>query len=300
MADGSQIHMDPSALAKYAMNLSTDSSGPAMQIPEKLADMARLAQHAFFSPSPAGFFAEGALILEVMSQHLSDFHYFVADALRGIACTGLAAATSLATLTNRDIESADNVNAVGFAFGDQVAAPAGYQGDTKTLSQLEAERSPAAASVPMAAREDLSQAALVVGVDQSLTYYHFADGSQVIVLNPGPGYVQTTVVNSAGSEVSVTTTTQSRNNLGELVEVTSRRDGAGTTTTTMTNKSDGSVQVTTTTTSADGKESETSEPVVVKPDAAAPAPEEGPVQQAQDRYHTHGTLDTLARGRYGY
>src|SRR5262249_23625902 len=136
---------------------------------------------SFTQPTDAGAFAEGAVIAGIIMQHVSDFSAFTQDLTNGLRDMGSAAAVIATSYRNGDVESAQDIGVIDFAFGDPTAGkPKGLAGHDRTY--LDDETARAASQMSMAALGN--DAFLTSTVNTSTvnvgytTIYIYEDGSK--------------------------------------------------------------------------------------------------------------------------
>jgi hypothetical protein len=289
MGDAGSVHVDPDALRSYGLELATKGQMQTLHVTEHLSNLAPLIQ-SLTTPTDAGTFAEGAVIAGIMMQAATDFSSFTKELTSGLHYIGSAAAVIATAYRNGDVESAQDISVIDFAFGDPEAnKPAGLKGHDETYSEQAAA---AAANGPQMSMAQLGMDAFItqqINLGYT-TIYIYQDGSERTSTYGMPSEV--TGVNGTTSTVSYTdgqgnvirrsSTTKGMNSAGQQTEVTVDSQGGQTVTTTTTHNSDGSVTVETARPGPDGK-TETSQ-VTTHPGSSS-SNEQGPVQQAEDQYN---------------
>jgi hypothetical protein len=289
MGDAGSVHVDPDALRSYGLELATKGQMQTLKVSEHLSNLAPLIQ-SLTTPTDAGTFAEGAVVAGIMMQAANDFTSFTKELTGGLHYIGSAAAVIATAYRNGDVESAQDISVIDFAFGDPNAAkPDGLKGHDKTYSEQAAE---AAAKGPQMSMASLGMDAFIV---QQInlgytTLYIYQDGSERTSTYGMPSEI--TGVNGTTSTVSYTddagkvvrrsSTTTGTNGAGLQTEVNVEEEAGQKVTTTTTHNSDGSVTVETTRPGPDGKD--TSTKVTTHPHSGTSA-DQGPVQQAENQYN---------------
>jgi hypothetical protein len=300
------VEVDLARLREYALDMMTKGGEPAMKVATATANMAPLIQQAFTTPTDAGYFAEGAVVSGVLAQHMSDFTHFAQDVSKGMQYMGGALGVIALTYQNSDVNAAEDMNLVNFAFGWGGEKPDGYTGDDKTFSELRAEEMSRTGENSMAAVGNPALADYSVS-QYPVSYLHFPDGSAIMTTTAyydeggvTGTVVTTTVTNSAGQVISTSRAVTGRNSSGYPTTIKSQQgtpDGP-TTTTTTTNQGE-TIQVDTTT-SGPGIETQHDTTTVYVGEHADDQEEQGPVEQAQERFDTPGYQDVVEERGLGY
>jgi hypothetical protein len=287
MGDAGSVHVDPDALRSYGLELATKGQMQTLHVIEHIGNLAPLIQ-SLTTPTDAGTFAEGAVIAGIMMQASNDFSTFARELTSGLHFIGSAAAVIATAYRNGDVESAQDIGVIDFAFGDVGAQkPAGLKGHDQTYSEQAME---AAANGPQMSMASLGMDTFIkqtIPLGYS-TIYIYEDGSERILVNgqastvPGvAGSTNTTQITDAnGKVIGTTSTTKGTNSKGQQTEVTVQEQAGQTVTNTTTHNADGSVTVETTRPGPDGKATTTS--VTSHPSTQSTA-DQGPVQQAENQ-----------------
>jgi hypothetical protein len=287
MGDAGSVHVDPDALRKYGWELFSHGQTQAMKVSEHLASVVPLVQ-SLTTPTDAGNFAEGAVIAGILMQATNDFSAFTKDLTTGLMFMGSAAGVIATAYRNGDVESAQSIDVIDYAFGDSTAdKPAGLQGHDKTYSEQAMEQAangpqPSMASLGM---DDFITTTVPLGY---MTIMYYQDGSEKIVgsqysiVDGVDGSTSTvTYTDANGKTVRSTATTKGTNADGRPVTVTKDSQDGQTVTTSTTENADNSITVTTTTQVGDGPPSTTT--TVAHPHTHS-GDAKGPVQQAETDY----------------
>ncbi|MEN3310644.1 MAG: hypothetical protein V7603_6846 [Micromonosporaceae bacterium] len=289
MGDASSVHVDPDALRKYGLELATKGQMQTLHVIEHIGNLAPLVQ-SLTTPTDAGTFAEGAVIAGIMMQASTDFATFARELTSGLHFIGSAAAVIATAYRNGDVQSAQDIGVIDFAFGDPLAhKPAGLKGHDQTYSEQAAE---AAAKAPQMSMAALGMDAFIttrVPLGYS-TIYIYQDGSSRTstygMPSTFPGVAGTTstmaYTDANGKVIGSSSTTKGTNGSGLQTEVSVESQGGQQVTVVSTHNADGSVTVDTTRPGPDGKA--TTATVTTHPHSGSTA-DQGPVQQAENQYN---------------
>lgn len=303
MAD-ENLHVDPQALSNYGLQMLLYSMQAAMPISTNLAQVEVDAAGAFsgISALGAGVFAEGPVMEAAMAKQTAAFTAFASDLAQGIQAIGNAADVCAYAYNNTDVESAEQLNLLGYAFATDPGAkappglPKGVGGTMldQELAGQGGQGLPDALSAP-----DSGTTYQVYGNGQLTTY---PDGSTRMVQtsqvpgDPTSSAAVTTVTGPNGQVLSTTTTktryaaagtettyyrkvvTPGQSVTGADGKPSSAKDTT-VTTETVDNPSGGQV-VKTTTQVGDDKPTTTFTEVPAATSSASPAA--GPLQEAQE------------------
>ena len=215
MASDENLHVDPQALSTYGLHMLLYSAQASIPITTALSQVEVEASGAFsgLSAFSAGVFAEGAVMRAAMAKQQAAFTDFVGDLTRGLQAIGNAADVCAYAYNGTDVESAERMNLLGFAFATDPNAkkPKGLPKKVgETMADQEAEAAASAADQPdVLTNPDGGKTVQVSGVG-SFTYY--PDGSMKKVEGSEiPGNVTasratTTIYGPNGRVLSTTTT----------------------------------------------------------------------------------------------
>lgn len=234
-------------ILKYARDLEMKPTMDLMKAGQPLGPLMGAATSSFAQPIDAetGYFAEGALIMQVLNDGVSDFSHFIQDATKGCTAMGNAACVVADTYAKTDASSADDMSLIDFAF----QMPGAHRPDgiptkligNKTLDQLAKEqqkKQPDAVSMPIGKATAIYPAA-------GVTTYIFPDGSTktVTVTSSANGTKSTTTYSGTnGKPVGPQETTTTERHDGYTT--TTRSEGKGSRTVTK-QYDDGRTEVTT-------------------------------------------------------
>jgi hypothetical protein len=286
MGDAGSVRVDPEALRKYGLEMYLKGPMQTLPVLQSLSKIGPLIQ-SLTRPTDAGTFAEGAVIAGIIMQYVSDFQAFTNDLTNGLRDIGSAAAVTATAYRNGDVESAQDIGVINFAFGDPTAGkPEGLTGHNDTY--LDDASARASAQVSMAALGNDAFITSTVNLGY-MTICIYEDGSEKTI-NSEPsrvagvnGYTDTTTITDAnGKAIRTTTVTTGTDPQGRKVTVNSDEQNGGTSTTRTTQNSDGSITVESTYPGPDGKPVTTS--VTTAPDTGGGS-DAGPVQQTEKQYN---------------
>ncbi|WP_035857281.1 hypothetical protein [Cryptosporangium arvum] len=311
---GDDLSVNASKLGDWAFEMITNSGPAVMPAKMKLAPMAQTASDAFAGlkdAGPAGFFAEGKVMMAGIAKQQAAFERLLEDVRLGLTAIGQAANVCAYTYGTTDWESAEKLNLMGYAFADPTAKePPGLPegvGDTTMFDQ----RVTGEAAIGIDAEADAPGGQSIPVGGGMLTMY--PDGSTRMVRTQtidGIPRSVTTITAPSGTLVSTTTTTYTADKTGRVapslvVEVrpggktvdergnTVRAQDVTTTTRTVT-ADDGKKTITKEIRVGEGKDAPTTkiEVKLDKPTYTAPVPEDrGPVQEAVESFPATTDVD---------
>jgi hypothetical protein len=254
MSGNDSVKVNTTDLRKYGADLAMSGLKATPDVTEALSMVVPLAQ-TFTAMTEAGSFAEGAVIAGMMMQSSSDFGSFTKDLTTGVRYIGSAATVIATGYASGDADSANDINLVGFAFGDYDAkTPPGMKGYQTWTDK--AMQDAANAPQPSYAQLGLTDPMFIQsnfddGVYQVIQY---KDGSQLIIHN-GVSTVQgvdgstqtTTITDGHDKTLSSDTKTYGTDSHGNKVVVTSTNQGGGEIVRSVTtDKATGAITITTT------------------------------------------------------
>jgi hypothetical protein len=255
-----------------------------------------------------GNLPEATNIANILTGYQSQFQQFLGDVSKGITCIANAAAVIGEMYRNGDAENSANLNDVMFAFADPGATkpkdfPAGA--NTKTIADQEAANG--TSNQPQALGDE-SSATQVINPVSGVTIYFFADGSskQITTTTIDGKTTTTTSIYANGAVVSTQTQATYKDSQGNTVRTISQSPGdnpkaVGTSTTTMTTDKNGTTTIQTSTVGADGKTKD-SAPTTVSSGQTSSGndTDEGPIQQAEQKYGSQGGRNYVGDHGMGY
>lgn len=304
MAGDGDLFVEPNAVSKYGMSMQLDAA-KAAPIGVQLSTVEVDASGAFsgLSAFDAGVFAEGPVMRAAMEKQAYAFSAFLGDLTRGMMAIGSAANVCAFAYNATDIEAAEKMNLLGYAFATDPDAkrPDGLPKDAITgETLLEQEMAGQGAPLPDALTNASGGTTANIFNGGYLTTYD--DGSTRMVQTrsdtAGAATSVTTIAAPGGVVLSTTTTKTVYSANGTANEyyrkvVTPGREVADTSgkvkkspdtvvTTEKTAHPDGSTTIKTTT-SAGGKDPVVQTTEVAAPTTTRPAADgRGPLQEAQE------------------
>jgi hypothetical protein len=305
VAGDENLHVDPQALSTYGLHMLLYAGQAAMPMSTQLSNIEVAASGAFggLSGFEAGVFAEGAIMESAMARQSYAFSAFASDLARGLMAIGNAADVCAYAYNGTDIEAAEKMNLLGYAFATDPEArpPAGLpKGTGKTMLDQELDANGAGAAPDVIANPDGGTTAQVYGSGWLTSY---PDGSSKMVHTesvPGDANASkaVTTLTGANGQVLSVTTTETRYRAdgtaseyyrqvvtpGQEVAVAGGKPQKSETVTVTTRTSDvptGGKTIETTTQTGEGKP--TVSKVEVPATTTRPAtPKHGPLEEAQD------------------
>ena len=308
------VQVDVKDLADYYFKMATelaprsiaDTSGVLSQM-GPMIDMGLVNRAA----SQGEVFGEGVVVAQLMMDNQAKFTAFLKDVSAGIACIGNAAGVVAEIYNNSDNANGADINDVAFAFDDPGATrPGGLPkgAPTKSFVDMQMEAAANAPQQPMAmtGADPVQTIYLPMG---DMTYI-YADGSMKTVSTRGDanswsaGSTTTTTYVSAGQVVGQTTQSEYTLRGGYKSQTTTQSpndnpNAVGSSSTQVLTNPDGSQTITTTTVGSDGKAT-TSDPTHVAAPSSGNTADQGPIQAAEQQYHTMGDKDYVQQHGSGY
>ncbi|MEJ3743590.1 hypothetical protein WEI85_09905 [Actinomycetes bacterium KLBMP 9797] len=297
------INVEVTDLVTYHLKLTELSGMGTSPVLTELNEMPMYINDALTMPPGDGIspLPEGVHMAQMLTGRLSDFNYFVQDVAEGLQNIGAAAAVIAEIYNGTDEENGASMGDVMFAFNDPNARrPDGFRPGQDDLDSMYDVRQ---VQQPLAA--DPNASTTNVRYENGWAIYTFSDGSIRKELNSGGGYgapvVKTVEVYGPGNTLLTSTTTDERltptGTSQKTVSTTTHSEdgGSSSTSTTTSTRQDGTVTVDTTSTSrtSDGKETTTNSSITATPSDNAPEdttrPDEGTVEDAQERFDTEGS-----------
>ncbi|GAA3398961.1 hypothetical protein [Cryptosporangium minutisporangium] len=304
MAD-EDLRVDPQAVSNYGWDVFKQSMTAGMPISTKLSTVEVDSSGAFsgLSGFDAGIFAEGPVMQAAMEKQSYAFSAFVADMTRGLMAIGNAANVCAHAYNAGDVESAEKMNLLGYAFAtdpDAKAPPGMPKSVTgETLLDL-AMKNQGGEQPEVLSNPNGGTTAQVYGSGWLTTY---SDGSSKMVHSepvpgvPGASMAVTTLTGPNGQVISTTTTRTKYSADGTSSEYYRKEVRAGaqtegadgktqkmpdTTVTTETSPAADGGKVITQTTQVGDKDPEVRTQKVDPLPAQTNAIEDGPLQKAQE------------------
>jgi hypothetical protein len=305
VAGDENLHVDPQQVSTYGLHMLLYSAQATMPLTTHLSNVEIDSSGAFSGVGAigAGVFAEGPVMQAAMAKQSYAFNAFAGDLARGLAAIGNAADVCAYAYNGTDIEAAEKMNLLGYAFATDPAAkaPKGLpKGTGKTMVDQELSGDGGAGGPDALTDPDSGTTVQIYGRGQ-LTYY--GDGSTRMVQTqdvPGDSTASRaiTTITGPGGAVLSTTTTEARYSAagtsseyyrqvvtpGQKVAVAGgkpvKTDDV-TVTTKTSGTHDGGRTIETTTQTGDAKP--TVSKVYVAPTPSTPdVSSDGPLEQAQD------------------
>jgi hypothetical protein len=214
MASDEDLIVKPQVLSTYGLHMLTYAAQASIPVTTALSQVEIDSSGAFSGASAllAGVFAEGSVMLAAMAKQQAFFTDFVGDLTKGLMAIGYAADVCAYAYNGTDIESAERMNLLGFAFATDPNAksPAGLPKKTgETMLDQELKDAASAASQPdVVTNPDGGTTVQVYGSGWQTSY---PDGSTKMVETsevPGDasaGRATTTLTGPNGQVLSVTT-----------------------------------------------------------------------------------------------
>lgn len=308
------VQVDVKDLADYyskmAMQLAPKSIAVTSEVLSQMGPMITMGL-VNRGASQGQVFGEGVVVAQLMMDNQAKFAAFFKDVSAGISCIGNAAGVIAEVYNNSDNANSANLNDVMFAFDDPNATrPDGLPKGAPTKSYVDMQME-AAANAPQ-------QPMAMTGADPVQTIYLpmgdveyiYADGSMKTVTTRGDssswsaGTTTTTTYMSGGKVVGQTTQAEYSVRGGYKYQTTTQSpnddpNAAGSSSTQVVSNPDGSQTITTTTVGADGKPV-TGDPTHVAAPSSGNANDQGPIQAAEQQYHTMGDKDYVQQHGSGY
>ncbi|MFG1922431.1 hypothetical protein [Cryptosporangium sp. NPDC048952] len=301
MAGDGDLHVDPSALGTYGFDMQTYAFNAGMPISTKLSTVEVDSSGAFsgIGGLEAGVFAEGPVMQAAMEKQAYAFNAFLSDLTRGLMAIGNAANVCAITYNNTDIEAAEKMNLLGYAFATDPDAkrPAGVPTDVTTMLDQEMAGQNAAA-LPEAMTNPAGGTTANIYSGGYLTSY--SDGSSKMVHSqadpavPGGVLTVTTITGPGGVVLNTTTTKTTYASSGAASEYYRQSVTPGASvqgengktqklpdSSVTTEKVENGTKLKTTTQSG-GKDPEVQVTDIPKTTTAPTAEDVGPLQEAQD------------------
>lgn len=323
MAGDGDLHVDPAALSKYGMDMQLYSMQAGMPISIKLSTVEVDSSGAFggLSGLDAGVFAEGPVMQAAMEKQSYAFNAFLADLTNGLQAIGNAANVCAYAYNATDVESAEKMNLLGYAFATDpdAKAPPGLPKEVNGETLLDRQLAGQGTGLPQALTDPDSGTTANIYNGGYLTTY--GDGSTKVEHTqadpnvPGGSVLVTTISAPGGQVLSTTTTKTTYAASGTSSEYyrqvvtpghsVTGADGkpekaADTTVTTQSAaRADGGRTITTTTTVGEQKPDVST--VQVAPPETAPRTDEeaGPLEQTQDELGTDAGQVDWRKGYQG-
>jgi hypothetical protein len=214
VAGDENLHVDPQELSKYGLHMLLYAAQATMPLSTHLSNVEVDSSGAFagLSAIGAGVFAEGPVMQSAMEKQSYAFNAFAADLARGLQAIGNAADVCAYAYNGTDIESAEEMNLLGYAFATDPDAkpPKGLPkdvGDTMADQELDDQ---GGAGLPDALSDPDSGSTVQLYSAGWLTTY--ADGSTKVVHtetvpgDPNASKAVTTITGPGGAVLSTTTT----------------------------------------------------------------------------------------------
>ncbi len=282
---GPEISVDLPNLVDYYMKMMGLSTSVLGEFAKTVQNMTEFSRSGLMAQGKDGVsqLPEAAYMANLLDGRVDVFRQFFSDVETGLRSIGGAAVIVAEMYGTTDKDSAANIDAIDFAFGDLSKRPAHFRYGTQTSSDLAWQQQQASGANSMALSAPDNLAVSTVHPAPGVSVLTFADGSKRVVQTtssknpdapfdtnttttyyapPAAGKTQGAVISSQSKTVShgydgSTTTT--------LVDDNGDAKNGSTNTHTTTNNPDGSVTVSNSTeTRTDGKTAvKTSDPVTV-------------------------------------
>ena len=308
------VHVDIKDLADYytrmAMQLAPRSIADTSEVLGQMGPMIDMGL-VNRAASQGEVFGEGVVVAQLMMDNQAKFGAFFKDVSSGIACIGNAAGVIAEAYNDSDNANGASLSDVAFAFADPGATrpkdlPKGAP--TKTYLDVQEEAAANAPQQPMAmSGADPDQ---VVYLPNGDVLYFYADHSMKTVSTRSDsnswssGSTTTTTYVSGGKVVGQTTQGEYTLRGGYKQQTTTQSpndnpNAVGSSSTQVLTNPDGSQTVTTTTVGADGKPV-TGDPTHLAAPSSGNTADQGPIQAAEQQYHTMGDKDYVQQHGSGY
>ncbi|SHN75456.1 hypothetical protein [Cryptosporangium aurantiacum] len=208
---GNELIADLAAIGQYGMKMQFFAGQAGVPIATKLSGVEVDSAGAFNGFSDAGTFAEGSVMQAAMAKQSYAFNAFLADMTRGLMAIGNAANVCAHAYSTGDIEAAEKMNLLGFAFAtdpDAKAPPGVPKGIGETM--LDQSLKQQDSGLPEALTDPNGGTTAQVYGSGYLTTY--SDGSSKMVHSepitgaPGASMMVTTITGANGQVISTTTT----------------------------------------------------------------------------------------------
>jgi hypothetical protein len=309
------VQVDVKDLADYYHQMLSLAPDATMYTVESLSQM-DLSIHMGLvnqAQSQGQVFGEGVVVAEIMMNNHSKFSDFFKDVTAGVTCIANAAGVIAECYNNSDNANGASINDVMFAFDDPGATrPDGLPKGAPTTSYVDAQLK--------AAENGPQQPMAMTGADPVKTIYLpmgdteyiYSDGSMMSVKTRtdsnswASNTTTTTTIMYKGQVVSQTTQVDSTMRGGyksrtTTVSPTEDPNAKGSSSTNILTDQHGNQTITTTTVGPDGKPT-TTDPVHVaaSSDGSGNANDQGPIQTAEQQYHTMGDKDYVQQHGSGY
>lgn len=308
------MQVDVKDLADYYMKMAFQLAPKATAVTSQvLSQMGPMIDMGLVNraASQGQVFGEGVVVAQIMMDNQAKFSAFFKDVSAGIACIGNAAGVIAEVYNNSDNANSASLNDVMFAFDDPNATrPDGLPKNAPTKSFME-QQMEAAANAPQ-------QPMAMTGADPVQTIYLpmgdmeyiYADGSMKSVTTRSDSNswaastTTTTTYMYQGNVVGQTTQTESTMRGGYKSQSTTQSptnnpNAPGSSSTQVVTNPDGSQTVTTTTVGSDGKPV-TGDPTHIAAPSSGNTNDQGPIEAAEQQYHTMGDKDYVQQHGSGY
>jgi hypothetical protein len=308
------VHVDVKDLGDYYFKMTTelaprsiaDTSGVLSQM-GPMIDMGLVNRAA----SQGEVFGEGVVVAQLMMDNQAKFGAFFKDVSAGIACIGNAAGVIAEAYNDSDNFNSASLSDVAFAFNDPGATrPKDLPKGAPTKSYLDVQEEAAANAPQQPMAMSGADPVQVIYLPMGDVTYIYADHSMKTVSTRSDsnswssGSTTTTTYVSGGKVVGQTTQGEYTLRGGYKTQTTTQSpndnpNAVGSSSTQVLTNPDGSMTVTTTTVGADGKPV-TGDPTHVAAPSSGNTADQGPIQAAEQQYHTMGDKDYVQQHGSGY
>ena len=308
------LHVDIKGLADYYLNMTTDLG------PRSIADTSGVLSQmgpmismglVNRAASQGQVFGEGVVVAQLMMDNQAKFSAFFKDVSAGIACIGNAAGVIAEAYNNSDNFNSASLSDVAFAFNDPGATrPDGLPKGAPTKGYVETQMEAAANAPQQPMAMTGADPVQVIYLPMGDVTYIYADHSMKTVTTRSDSNswaantTTTTTYVSGGKVVGQTTQVESTMRGGYKSQTTTQSpsdkpNAVGSSSTQVLTNPDGSMTVTTTTVGSDGKPV-TGDPTHIAAPSSGNTADQGPIQAAEQQYHTMGDTDYVQQHGSGY